>query len=145
MPSQLIHCVLRGFGYLHLEFYPKLWTLKNTRTPPVEVHRPIATYLQFPIHVCFPCLSVCRPRPDSQAHFPHRHPYGLNSSTDNAKCIFGPGPTGRSYSTSQSSSTDLRGHFMACGREGAWKEEGKEQREGRKREERDLHPETKEN
>jgi len=47
-----------------------------TRTPPVEVHRPVVTYLQFPIQVCFPCNdhaqpgtrtlhhSVCRPRPD---------------------------------------------------------------------------------
>ena len=83
-----LYSVLRGFGYLHLEFYRKLWTLKNTRTPPVEVHRPITTYLQFPIQVCFPWLSVCQPRPDSQAHFPHRHPYGLNSSIDNAKMHF---------------------------------------------------------
>jgi len=31
-----------------------------TRTPPVEDHRPVVTYLQFSIQVCFLSLSVCR-------------------------------------------------------------------------------------
>jgi len=53
-----------------------------TRTPPVEAQRPVVTYLQFPIQVCFSILSVCRPRPDSHAHLRHRHPCGLNSSSD---------------------------------------------------------------
>ena len=37
-----------------------------TRKPPLLV-----TYLQFPIQVCFPCISVCRPRPASHANFHH--------------------------------------------------------------------------
>jgi len=56
--------------------------LSYTRTPPVEAHQPVVTYLQFPIQVCFSILSVCRPRPASHAHFRHRHPYGLNGSID---------------------------------------------------------------
>ena len=53
-----------------------------TRTPPVEAHRPVVTYLQFPIQVCFSIRSVCRPRPAKHAHFRRRHPCGLNSSID---------------------------------------------------------------
>ena len=53
-----------------------------TRTPPVEVHRPIVTYLQFQIQVGFSILSMFRPRPASHTHFRHWHPYGLNSSID---------------------------------------------------------------
>jgi len=53
-----------------------------TRTPPVQAHRPIVTYLQLPIQVCFSILSVCRPRPSVTDNFRHRQPYGLNSSID---------------------------------------------------------------
>ena len=60
--------------------------VNSTRTPPVEVHRPVVTYLQFPIQVCFSILSVCRPRPASHANFRHRHIpeliCGFNSSID---------------------------------------------------------------
>jgi len=63
-------------------FIEPVCCLFRTRTPPVEAHRPVVTYLQFPIQVCSPWLSVCRPRPASHAHFRHRHPYSLNSSID---------------------------------------------------------------
>jgi len=49
---------------------------------PLEAHRPVVTYLQFPIQVCFSILSVCRPRQASHAHSRHRYPYGVNSSID---------------------------------------------------------------
>jgi len=65
----------------------------QTRTPPVKAHRAVVTHLQFPIQVCFPWLSVCRPHPASQAHFRHRRPYGLNSSIDepgSASSLSGP-------------------------------------------------------
>jgi len=32
-----------------------------TRMPPVEAHRPVVTYLQFPIQVCFPCNDHAEP------------------------------------------------------------------------------------
>jgi len=32
-----------------------------TRTHPVEAHRPVVTYLQFPIQVCFPCNDHAQP------------------------------------------------------------------------------------
>ena len=32
-----------------------------TRTPPVRAHRPIVTYLQFPIQVCFPRNDHAQP------------------------------------------------------------------------------------
>ena len=35
-----------------------------TRTPPVEAHRPVVTYLQFPIQVCFPCNDHAQPAAD---------------------------------------------------------------------------------
>jgi len=34
--------------------------LQNTRNPPVEAAL-IVTYLQFPIHVCFPCNDHAQP------------------------------------------------------------------------------------
>ena len=36
----------------------------ETRTPPVEAHRPVVTYLQFPIQVCFPCNDHAQPAAD---------------------------------------------------------------------------------
>jgi len=30
-------------------------------TPPVEAHRPVVTYLQFPIQVCLPCNDAAQP------------------------------------------------------------------------------------
>jgi len=34
---------------------------KLYRTPPVEAHRPVLTYSQFPIQVCFPCNDHAQP------------------------------------------------------------------------------------
>jgi len=36
----------------------------NNRTPPVEAHRPVVTYLQFPTQVCFPCNDHAQPAAD---------------------------------------------------------------------------------
>jgi len=36
----------------------------NTRTAPVEPHRPVVTNLQFPIQVCFPCNDHAQPAAD---------------------------------------------------------------------------------
>jgi len=38
--------------------------LLGTGTPPVEAHRPVLTYLQFPIQVCFPCNDHAQPAAD---------------------------------------------------------------------------------
>jgi len=86
---------------------------KNTRTPPVEAHRLVVTYLLFPIQVCFPCndhaqpatrtshRSVCRHaqttpsqpqlrRPyKAPMHFRgHRQPCEINSSIDIRRMAF---------------------------------------------------------
>jgi len=53
-------------------------TFVKTRKPPVEAAL-VVTYLQFPIQVCFPCISVCRSRPSSHAHFHHVTDTFLNS------------------------------------------------------------------
>jgi len=50
----------------------------KARKPPVEAAL-VVTYLQFPIQVCFPCISVCRSRPASHAHFHHVTDTFLNS------------------------------------------------------------------
>jgi len=58
----------------------------ETRTPPVEAHRPVVTYLQFPIQVCFPCNDHAQPAADKAtikgAHFRHRQPCEINGSVD---------------------------------------------------------------
>jgi len=53
-----------------------------TRTPPVEAHRPVVTYLQFPIQVCFSVDHAQPATPTVINNFRHRQPYGLNSSID---------------------------------------------------------------
>jgi len=66
--------------------------ISHTKTPPVEAQRPVVTYLEFPIQVCFSILIVYRSRPARHAHFRHRHPCGLNSSVDvslkRRSCVF---------------------------------------------------------
>jgi len=69
--------------------YQKYVELYCTRKPPIETHRPVVTYLQFSIQVCFSILSLCRPRPAlpaSHAHVRQGHiPQlicGFNSSID---------------------------------------------------------------
>jgi len=54
----------------------------STRTPPVEAHRPVVTYLQFSIQVCFSVDHAQPATPTVIDNFRHRQPYGLNSSID---------------------------------------------------------------
>ena len=56
--------------------------LLSTKTPPVEAHRPVITYLQFPIQVCFSVDHAQPATPLITDNFRRRQPYGLNSSID---------------------------------------------------------------
>jgi len=52
-------------------------TLYDTRKPSVEAPL-VVTYLQFPLQVCFPWLSMCRPCPPSHPHLCHATDTFLN-------------------------------------------------------------------
>jgi len=55
--------VVEQILYEHTRHGPvsKISKFINTRTPPVEAHRPVVTYLQFPIQVCLPCNDHAQP------------------------------------------------------------------------------------
>ena len=67
LSSKQLKKILSQIDHDHATTKPRnclLYALGFTRTPPVEAHRPVVTYLQFPIQFCFLCNDHAQPAAD---------------------------------------------------------------------------------